>query len=133
MQIMVGFKIMHGKMIVKINKAQGLTFCGVNAHWQNGKAEKRIRDLQDSARTMLLFAMKRWPAAISINLWPYAMRAASDTNNSIPMVGIEKSPIEIFSGVNVNPKIRHHHHFGCPVYILDGDLQANKGNRKTMG
>ena len=41
------------------NKAQGLTFCGVNAHWQNGKAEKKIRDLQDSARTIFLYAMKR--------------------------------------------------------------------------
>ena len=26
---------------------QGLSFCGVNAHFQNGIAEKRIRDLQD--------------------------------------------------------------------------------------
>ena len=79
---------------------------------------------------MLLYAMKRWPAAININLWPYAMRAASDTHNSLPMVGQEKSPMEIFSGVNIRPSIKHHHPFGCPVYVLDGDLQANKGSRK---
>ena len=35
---------------------QMLSFCGVNAHFQNGVAEKRIRDLQDNARTMLLHA-----------------------------------------------------------------------------
>ena len=42
---------------------QDLSFCGVNAHWQNGVAEKRIRDLQDNARTMLLHAQCRWPDA----------------------------------------------------------------------
>lgn len=29
---------------------QTLSFCGVNAHFQNGVAERRIRELQDSAR-----------------------------------------------------------------------------------
>ena len=74
--------------------------------------------------------MKRWPAAININLWPCAMRAARDTHNSLPMVGQEKSLMEVFSCAYVKPNIRHHHHFGCPVYVLDGDLQANKGSRK---
>ena len=72
-----------------------------------------MRDLQDSAWVMLLYAMRGWPAPININLWPYATRAASDTHNSLPL--------EIFSGVNVRPSVRHHH-FGCPVYVLDGDL-----------
>jgi hypothetical protein len=31
-------------------KGQHLTFCGVNAHFQNGIAEKAIRDLRESAR-----------------------------------------------------------------------------------
>jgi hypothetical protein len=30
-------------------KRQQLTFCGVNAHFQNGIAEKAIRDLRESA------------------------------------------------------------------------------------
>ena len=41
------------------SKAQGLTYCGVNAHWQNGKAEKRIRDIQDFVRVILTHAIKR--------------------------------------------------------------------------
>ena len=33
---------------------QTITFCGVGAHHQNGVAEKRIRDLTEHARTMLI-------------------------------------------------------------------------------
>jgi hypothetical protein len=54
-------------------KGQGLTFAGVNAHHQNGIAERRIRTLQELARMMLLLANKRWPKAITTNLWPYAI------------------------------------------------------------
>ena len=43
---------------------QTISFCGVNAHWQNGIAERRIRDLQEAATTMLLYAQRRWPDAI---------------------------------------------------------------------
>jgi len=97
-------------------KGQGLTFCGVNAHWQNGLAEKRIRDLVDMASVMLNYAQHKWPAAISTHLWPYALKAASDTNNSIPKIGEGKSPLEIFSSSNVRPNFRNHHHFGCPLH-----------------
>jgi hypothetical protein len=57
-------------------KANGQTvsLCGVNAHFQNGIAEKRIRDFTACARTSLLHAMSRWPSAITIHLWPYALR-----------------------------------------------------------
>lgn len=44
---------------------QTITYCGVNAHFQNGIAEKRIRDLQYLTRTSLLHASNRWPKAIS--------------------------------------------------------------------
>jgi hypothetical protein len=53
-------------------KGQRLTFCGVGAHHQNGRAEKRIRDAQDNARTSLIHANRRWPVAIDATLWPYA-------------------------------------------------------------
>ena len=49
-------------------KGQQLTFCGVNAHFQNGIAEKAIRDLRESARKQLLHACQRWPAAIHLAL-----------------------------------------------------------------
>ena len=38
---------------------QSMTFCGVNAHYQNGKAERRIKDVTEGARTALLHASHR--------------------------------------------------------------------------
>jgi hypothetical protein len=49
-----------------IAKGQCLTFCGVNAHFQNGITEKTIRDLQESAWKQLLHACQRWPATIHL-------------------------------------------------------------------
>jgi len=37
-----------------------------------------------------------------------------------------KSPIELFSSVNIAPNARHVHTFGCPVYMLDKDMQAGR-------
>ena len=54
-------------------EGQTLTFCGVNAHWKNGVAEKAIQDVKESAWTMLLHAIDKWPGAITTFLWPQAM------------------------------------------------------------
>jgi Reverse transcriptase (RNA-dependent DNA polymerase) len=104
---------------------QTISYCGVNAHHQNGKAEKKIRDLQDLARTMLLHAQQRWPSAITANLWPYAVRMANDVSNVAPRSqrgGV--SPIELFSQVDVAPRVKHLHTFGSPAYVLDSTLQT---------
>jgi hypothetical protein len=59
-------------------------FAGVGAHHQNGVAERRIRELQDMARTMLIHAQRRRPTAITANLWPYAIRISNDSINMTP-------------------------------------------------
>jgi hypothetical protein len=102
---------------------QALTFCGVNACFQNGMAKRRIRDLQVGARTSLLHAIQKWPSAITINLWPYAFRYANDVNNLVPAKGKDLSPIEMFSATNQKSPAKQFYHFGCP----DNALQA--GNR----
>jgi hypothetical protein len=107
-------------------KGQQLTFSGVGAHHQNGRAEKRIRDLQDLARTSLIHAHRRWPEAIDARLWPYALRHANHALNSTPFGGESKSPVEKFCGFEAAPTLDQHHPFGCPAYALDGKIQSGK-------
>jgi hypothetical protein len=107
-------------------KGQTISFCGVNAHFQNGKAERRIRTLQDLARTQLLHAIRKWPIAITAHLWPYAVTNVANILNDTPMKNKTKSRLEIFASTPVSPNIKHHHHIGIPVYVLNDELQAGK-------
>ncbi len=102
----------------------------MNAHHQNGKAEKKIRDLQELARTMMIHAKQRWPSAITANLWPYAIRMANDTSNLAPGISDAISPMEKFAQVAVAPKVKHSHTLGSPVYVLDYRLQEGKTIKK---
>ena len=101
-------------------KEQGMTYAAVGAHHTNGKAERRIRELQEMARTSLIHANRRWPGAIEAYLWPYAVRYACDCINNTPNLQDpqRKSPYQLFSGsdVEVNPK--HWMPFGAPAYVL---------------
>jgi len=108
------------------NQGQTMTFCGVNAHFQNSVAERRIRLLQDNARAMLIHAQARWKQAITANLWPYALRLANDVFNSTPEAPTldKRSPAEKFHSTPVRPNLRFFQPFGCPAYVLDNALQA---------
>jgi hypothetical protein len=112
-----------------INEAipsQYITYCGLNAHFQNGIAEKRIRDLQEPSRKQLLHAKARWPAAVTANLWPYALRNTQHMRNSLPDSKDGTCPFERFSGVEVAPNLKSNHTFGCPVYALNSRLASRK-------
>ena len=106
---------------------QTLTYCGVNAHFQNGVTEKKIRDLQERTQTCLLYTMHKWPLMIIANLGPYALRYVNDVANATPNKGEEISPLEKFSSVSVAPKLRQFHSFACPAYVLDNALQSGQG------
>ena len=107
---------------------QGCTYSGVNAHFQSGIAERRIRETQEMSRTNLIHGNSRWPEAVNVHLWPYALRASSDSYNEAPTSRMKRSPVEIFSGAQVMPEPKFQQPFGCPYYTLDSALQSASGS-----
>jgi hypothetical protein len=105
--------------------SQTMTFSGVGAHHQNNIAKKRICDLQDLARSALIHAIRKWHDAITMHLWPYALRRANAVKNLSMQGSNIQTPMEFFSDSNVAPNLRHEHPFGCPLYVLDLRIQGN--------
>jgi hypothetical protein len=101
-----------------------VSLCGVSAHFQNGIAERRIKDLTERSRTSLLHAVYRWPSAVTINLWPYALRYINDVYNATPAIKTGKSPLEDFTQTAIRPKVLDFHPPFCPVYVLHNGLQS---------
>jgi hypothetical protein len=83
----------------------------VNAHFQNGIAERSIRDLSESARKQLLHARARWPQAVHLALWPYALRNAALLHNTLPVLEDGTSRLELFSSIHVGSNMKHVHTF----------------------
>jgi hypothetical protein len=77
------------------NCQQSVTLSGVNQHNHNGIAENNICTVCDRARSMLFYAISKWPDKITIDLWPFALKMAVDVHNATPgPSGL--SPEEIF-------------------------------------
>ena len=105
---------------------QQLTFSGVNAHFQNGIAERSIRDLSESAHKQLLHTRARWPQAVHFALWPYALCNAALLHNTLPVLEDGTSRLELFSSIHVGSNMKHVHTFGCPVFALQNTLASGK-------
>ena len=121
-----------------VTKAQQtLLFCRVNAHHQNGKAEQRIKDVTEGARTYLLHAAHIWPKAVRPSLWPAALKNYVNLKNSLPTQFVpggkegrrklpdryDRSPISRLSVTEVEANLDQFHMFGSPVYVLENSLQ----------
>ena len=102
-------------------RSQTISFCGVNAHFQNGIAEKKIRDMTEMAHKQLLYAKARWPTTIHLSLWPYAIRNAAHVYNN-----------KVFSKSEVSPNLKYYHTFGCPLFALSNALQSGKSQPRWM-
>jgi hypothetical protein len=121
------------KLVQEHRPQQTMSFCGVGAHHQNRVAEKKIRDLQEAARTMMLHASICWPTSQSVSLWPYAIRVAVDVMNSRPRKdGMKMLPLQTFTASNALPRLKDFHTFGCPVYVLNKSLQTGKSQSKWL-
>jgi hypothetical protein len=114
------------KDIRKARPSQSITYCGVNAHFQNGIVDKRIRDLQEPARKQLLRAKARWPSTVTTNLWTYTLRNTQHMRNYLPDSKDGTCASERFSGVEVAPNLKSNHTFSCPVYALNSKLASRK-------
>jgi hypothetical protein len=69
-----------------LQQKQRIKFCGVNAHHQNGIAERHIRTITERARTMLIHAMLLWPEIIQEQLWPFAIRLSVTSITALPVL-----------------------------------------------
>jgi hypothetical protein len=107
---------------------QKVSLCGVSAHLQNGIAERRIKDLTERSRTSLLHAIHRWPSAVTINLWRYALCYINEVYNATPALKTGRSPVETFSQTAIRPKVLDFHPPFCPVYVLHNRIQR-RGSR----
>ena len=106
---------------------QSIRYSGVGAHHQNGVAERSIRTVSESARTMLIHAAMHWPKETNVNLWPFAVKYAAYIYNRLPKANGEASPLEIFSGSHQDSKwVKRARVFGCPCYVLDPTVQDGK-------
>ena len=103
---------------------QTMDFCGVGAHHQNGVAERAIRTVSESARTMMLHAAIHWSGAVDINLWPMAAEYAVHVYNLLPNIQSNTAPLELITGSRLSPgEVRNCRVWGCPAYVLDPKVQ----------
>jgi hypothetical protein len=104
---------------------QDLSFSGVGAHHQNGVAERAIGTVCCLARANLIHMMLCWPDKCNINLWGLALLYAVWIHNRIPKDSLGGlSPEEVWTRVHSDhADLRRAHVFGCPVYVLEADLQ----------
>jgi len=106
---------------------QKIRYCGVNAHHQNGIAERSIRTVSEMSRALLLHASTKWKDGIDSSLWPMAVDYATFIYNNLPNSdGI--SPNDLFTG-STSPvhRLKDMHVWVYPVYVLDPTLQ--QGNK----
>jgi hypothetical protein len=111
------------------SKGQAIDYSGTGAHHQNGVAERAIQTITRWSRAMLLHSIIHWPEQADLSLWPFAMEYAVYLWNVMPSVGSRISPLELFSSTKFPPDYAHlqrAHVWGCPVYVLDPQLQDGK-------
>jgi GAG-pre-integrase domain len=103
------------------------SFAVVGAHHANGAAECTICTITNMARTMMLHQGICWPEMADPQLWPMAVRHAVHVYNHVPCDDNGLSPHDLITCTRTPTKRLHDLHvWGCPVYVLHGDLADGK-------
>ena len=86
-----------------------MSFSRVDDNHTNGISERRIRDIQDSGRTILIHAAYLCKTHITTNLWPYALILDNQAYNNTPLLGNAqgKTPTQLFTSTEVKEKPKH--------------------------
>ncbi len=93
---------------LKTQKIRLETSCGYD-HWQNGVAEKAIRDLCNMARCMIEYGK------VARDMWGYAVRYAAHVQNRVIHGGMYMSQYEMRYGEA--PDLDRLRVFGCTAYV----------------
>ena len=101
------------------DNGQTSRFSGAGSHHQNGRAERGIRTIMGSARTMLTRVALHWPDAADAMLWEMGVKQAVWIHNHPPPRQTGLSPHNPWSKTKF-PLMKLHdiHVFGCPVCAL---------------
>ena len=109
------------------SKQQTAKYSGAGSHHQNGRAERAIRTIMASARTMMLHASIHWGELQDSTLWPFAVKHAVYIYNRLPKLDTGLSTIDLWSRSRFAlSKLLTLSTWGCPCYILQKKLADGK-------
>jgi hypothetical protein len=74
--------------------------------------------------------MAKWPTGVHEDMWTFALRHAVNFHNASLHKHQQESPYKLFTGQEAPWMLRDFKIFGCPVYVLDKDLQDGKSINK---
>eukprot|EP00957_Ditylum_brightwellii_P120639 9202816-Ditylum_brightwellii.AAC.1 len=108
-------------------KSQRQSFCGIDAHHQNGAAKHAIKMITTWSRAMLIHVMLCWPEQMTKDLWPLEFDYAVFLHNHLPKRSHRLAPIELFTQTTIpHSFFKGAHIWGCPVYVFQPTLRKGK-------
>ena len=108
---------------------QTQSFSGVGAKHQNAEAERAIQTGMYMARSFMIHAALHWgeDGSDDISLWSFAVDHAAWLYNRIPQRRSGITPLEMVTRCKSDHRdLMRTHVWGCPVYVLEPQLQDGK-------
>ena len=103
----------------------GLQTTGGYSSWLNGKAERHIRTLENTARKI------RGDANLPSNLWCYSYEHATDIYGAMIHSATQESPDYLWYGVRRS--IHDFRVWGCHIEAMKGTHLTNSADRTETG